>query len=116
MSQPAFIAFVTFAIAVVLTVAVAIVTFADEQRMRAVRFTMLSVVIGVAAVALQRAHLRINFTGSMPIEAIRCHLWLRAKRGAVFWLRLAHPPTPQGSAGSEAISPRGRVRTRPSSC
>lgn len=67
MSQPVFITIVALAIAVLLTVAVAIVTFADKQTMRAVRFTTLSVVIVVAAVALQRAHLRINFTGSMPI-------------------------------------------------
>lgn len=62
-----FIAFVTLAIALLLTVAVAIVTVADEQTMRAVKFTTLSMVIGVAVVALHRAHLRINFTDSMPI-------------------------------------------------
>jgi conjugative transfer signal peptidase TraF len=67
MSQPVLMAVIALAIAMILTAAVAIVTFAGEHAMRAFRFTILSVVIGIAVVALQRAHLRINFTGSMPI-------------------------------------------------
>ncbi|MHB8432290.1 MAG: conjugative transfer signal peptidase TraF [Candidatus Tyrphobacter sp.] len=67
MSQPVLIAILALAIAVVLTAAVALVTFADKQTARAFRLTMLNVVVGIAVIALQGAHLRVNFTGSMPI-------------------------------------------------
>jgi conjugative transfer signal peptidase TraF len=67
MGQPVIMATVALAIAVTFTAAVAIVTLAAETLSRAVKLIGVVAVIAFAVVALQRANLRINFTGSMPI-------------------------------------------------
>ncbi len=67
MSQPVLTATLAFVIAVTLTTALATVTSVDQRAIRAVRLTVVTASIAVAAVALEHARLRINFTGSMPI-------------------------------------------------
>ena len=67
MGQPVIMATVALAIAGTFTAAVAIVTLAAETLSRAVKLIGVVAVIAFAVVALQRANLRINFTGSMPI-------------------------------------------------
>jgi conjugative transfer signal peptidase TraF len=67
MGQPVLTATLTLAIAVIFTVAIAVVTLAAETPSRAVQVTGVVAVIAFAVVALQRASLRINFTGSIPI-------------------------------------------------
>ena len=67
MGQPVLTATLALAIAVIFTAAIAIVTLAAETLSRAVKLIGVVAVIAFAVVALQRANLRINFTGSMPI-------------------------------------------------
>ena len=67
MGQPVLTATLALAIAVIFTAAIAIVTLAAETLSRAVKLIVVGAVIAFAVVALQRADLRINFTGSMPI-------------------------------------------------
>jgi conjugative transfer signal peptidase TraF len=67
MDQPVLTATLALAIAFIFTAAVAIVTLATETLSRAVTLIGVVAVIASAVVALQRANLRINFTGSMPI-------------------------------------------------
>lgn len=61
------IATLALAIAAVLTAAVAIVTLATEASNRAIKVTALGAIVAIVVITLQRADLRINFTGSMPI-------------------------------------------------
>lgn len=67
MGQPVLTAAPTLSIAVVLTTAMAIATLPAEMPRRAAKLALVGAVIAVAAVALQGTHLRVNFTGSMPI-------------------------------------------------
>jgi conjugative transfer signal peptidase TraF len=67
MSQPVLTATLALAIAVIFTAAIAIVTLAAETLSRAVKLIGVVATFAFAVVALQRASLRINFTGSMPI-------------------------------------------------
>jgi len=67
MGQPVLMATLAFTIALMLTAAIAIATVVAERLSRAMNLTVLAAFITVAAVAIQRAELRINFTGSMPI-------------------------------------------------
>jgi conjugative transfer signal peptidase TraF len=67
MTQPVLIALLALAIAVIFAAAIAIVTLAAETLSRAVKLVGVGAVIAFAVVTLQRANLRINFTGSMPI-------------------------------------------------
>jgi conjugative transfer signal peptidase TraF len=67
MDQPVLTATLALAIAAISTAAVAIVTLAAERLGRAMNLTVVGAIITVAAVALQRADLRINFTSSMPV-------------------------------------------------
>jgi conjugative transfer signal peptidase TraF len=70
-SQPLLTTTLALAIAIALTAATAIVTSATETPGRAIKLTVLIVIVAFAVVALQRADLRINFTGSMPIGIYR---------------------------------------------
>jgi conjugative transfer signal peptidase TraF len=67
MGQPILTATIALAIAVIFTAAIAIVTLTTETLSRAVKLVGVAAVIAFTVVALQRADLRINFTGSMPI-------------------------------------------------
>ena len=67
MGQPVLTATLALVIAVIFTAAIAIVTLAAETLNRAVQLIGVVALIAFAVVALQRANLRINFTGSMPI-------------------------------------------------
>lgn len=67
MGQPVLMATLALAIAIILTAAIAIVTLAAETLSRAVKLIGVVAVVAFAVVALQRANIRINFTGSMPI-------------------------------------------------
>jgi type IV secretory pathway protease TraF len=67
MSQPVLTATPALPIAVIFTAAIAIVTLAAETLSRAVKLIGVVAIIAFAVVALQRANLRINFTGIMPI-------------------------------------------------
>ena len=67
MGQPVLTATLALAIAFIFTAAVAISTLATETLTRAVTLIGVVAVIAFSVVALQRANLRINFTGSMPI-------------------------------------------------
>ena len=67
MGQPVLTATLALAIAVIFTAAIAIVTLAAETLSRAVKLIAVVAVMAFAVAALQRANLRINFTGSMPI-------------------------------------------------
>jgi conjugative transfer signal peptidase TraF len=67
MGQPVLTATLAVAIAVIFTAAIAMVTSASETLSRAVKFIVVVALIALAVVALQRANLRLNFTGSMPI-------------------------------------------------
>jgi conjugative transfer signal peptidase TraF len=67
MGQPVLTATLAVAIAVIFTAAIAVVTSASETLSRVVNFLGVVALIAFAVVALQRANLRINFTGSMPI-------------------------------------------------
>lgn len=67
MGQPVLTSILALAIAIVLTSATAIATLAAKTPSRAVKLIGVVAVIAFAVVALQRANLRINFTGSMPI-------------------------------------------------
>jgi conjugative transfer signal peptidase TraF len=67
MSQPVAIATLALAIAAVLTAAIVIATLATEAPNRAIKVTALGAIVASVIITLQRADLRINFTGSMPI-------------------------------------------------
>jgi conjugative transfer signal peptidase TraF len=67
MSQPVLTATFALLIAVILTATIAIVASATETLSRAIKLTVVGASIALAVVGLQRADLRINFTGSMPI-------------------------------------------------
>jgi conjugative transfer signal peptidase TraF len=67
MGQPVLTATLAVAIAIILTAAIAAVTSAFDTLSRALKFVGVVALIAFAVVALQRANLRINFTGSMPI-------------------------------------------------
>ncbi len=66
MGQPMLTAALDLAIAVLLGIVTAAVTSAAEIGNRAVKLSVVGVVIAIAVVVFQRAALRINFTGSMP--------------------------------------------------
>jgi conjugative transfer signal peptidase TraF len=65
--QPILTATLALAIAVIFTAAIAIAALATETVSRAARLIGVVVVTAFAVVALQRANLRVNFTGSVPI-------------------------------------------------
>jgi len=67
MGQPVLMATLTLAITIIFTAGIAIVTLAAKTVTRAVMLVGVVAVIAFAVVALQRADLRINFTGSMPV-------------------------------------------------
>jgi|HubBroStandDraft_6_1064221.scaffolds.fasta_scaffold00193_28 conjugative transfer signal peptidase TraF len=67
MSQPVLTATFALVIAVILTATIAIIASATETPSRAIKLTVVGAAIALAVVGLQRADLRINFTGSMPI-------------------------------------------------
>lgn len=69
MGQPVLTATLALAIAVVLTAATAFATLALGSLSRAIKLTVVGAVVALAVVALARANVRINFTGSMPIGA-----------------------------------------------
>jgi conjugative transfer signal peptidase TraF len=65
--QPILTATIAVTIAVIFTAAIAIATLATKTVSRAVRLIGVVAVTAFAVVALQRANLRVNFTGSVPI-------------------------------------------------
>lgn len=67
MGQPVLTAILGLAMAFTFTAAIAIVTLAAKTRSRAIKLSVVGAIIALAVVTLQRADLRINFTGSMPI-------------------------------------------------
>lgn len=67
MDQPVLTATLACAIAALFTAAIAIATSGAETLRRAVKLIAVVAVVVFAVVALQRANLRINLTGSMPI-------------------------------------------------
>lgn len=67
MGQPVLTATFAIAIAVSFTAAIAIVTLTAKTLSRAVKLIGVVAVMAFAVAALQRANLRVNFTGSMPI-------------------------------------------------
>jgi conjugative transfer signal peptidase TraF len=67
LGQPVLAAILALAIAVVLTTAVAVAASATEMLTRAMKLAVVCAVIMVAAVTVQRAAVRINFTDSIPI-------------------------------------------------
>jgi len=67
MGQPILTATLALTMAFIFTAAIAIVTLATETLRRAMRLTVVGAVIAVAAIAFQRADLRINLTSSMPV-------------------------------------------------
>lgn len=71
MSQPIIAALLAAAIAVILTAAIALTTHAGRMRCRAISLRVVGIIIVLAAVALNRADFRINFTDSVPIGIYR---------------------------------------------
>lgn len=67
MGQPILTATLALAMAFIFTAAIAIVTLATKTLSRAMNLTVAGAVIGLTALALQRADLRMNFTNSMPV-------------------------------------------------
>ncbi len=67
MSQPVLMGALTLVAAVVVTAAIAVATFANGNTWRAIRLTIVGAAAALTALAIQHAHLRINFTASMPI-------------------------------------------------
>jgi conjugative transfer signal peptidase TraF len=67
MSQPVLIMTLALGVSVALTEAIAIATLASQAFGRAIRLAGLVAIIGFALVTLWRAHVQINFTGSMPL-------------------------------------------------
>jgi conjugative transfer signal peptidase TraF len=65
--QPVLAAILTLAIAIVLTTAVAVAASATEMLTRAMKLAVVGAAIMLAVVTVQRAAVRINFTGSVPI-------------------------------------------------
>lgn len=53
--------------AVLSTAAIAIATFANENTWRAIRLTIVGSAVALTALVIRHAHVRINFTASMPI-------------------------------------------------
>jgi len=67
MSQPVLLALGTITIALFLTVAIASAAFSDEDTFRAMKVMVVGAAIAAAAVTIEDAHLRVNFTASMPL-------------------------------------------------
>lgn len=67
MDQPVLLAGLALVAAVVVTAAIAVATFANGNTRRAIRLTIVGAAAALTALAIQHAHLRINFTASMPI-------------------------------------------------
>lgn len=67
MGQPILTATLALVIAISFTAAIAIVTLAADTPSRAVKLIGVVAVTAFVVVALQRANLRVNFTGSVPI-------------------------------------------------
>jgi conjugative transfer signal peptidase TraF len=67
LSQVHLSAMLALATSSVFTAAIALVTLATKPASRAINLTGVAIVIALAVAALQRSHIRINFTASMPM-------------------------------------------------
>lgn len=67
MSQPLLIAFLAVAIAIGITALIALIASDAQYTARAIKLTLIGGVMAIVIVAIDHAHLRFNFTQSMPI-------------------------------------------------
>jgi conjugative transfer signal peptidase TraF len=67
MSQSVLLALGAITIALFLTAAIAIAAFSDEDTLRATKVLVVGGAVAAAAVTIENAHLRVNFTASMPL-------------------------------------------------